>query len=321
MRHVATLLSLGALTLVAGCSSTRWSFVKNADRQPASAAPGELPSTAQLVHYLNDNAGRIQSLRVDDLDMTCRQGIKSFGLRGTMVTEKAHNFRLGANALGNQVVDLGSNDHEFWYWISKAEPPYQFYCSYKDLKEFKGRMPIPFQPEWVMEALGLGPYGPPEKYTLEHDTQTLKLVEKTTSPQGTPVRKVIVFKRSRVEPPKPQVTDYLLLDDASGKEICAAHISEVQMDRGGTYAVVPKRIELRWRAENLRLDLHLDAAKFNIQTAPETFTRQTSRNIQSFNLGRMQVDNSPPPQALSGAIPRPQALLDSKIQPVQNVVP
>src|SRR5262249_6427992 len=145
-------------------------------------------------------------------------------------------------------------------------------------------------------------------------------VEKTTSPQGTPVRKVIVFKRAPVDPPKAQVTDYLLLDDATGKEICAAHVSEAQMDRG-TGAVIPRRIELRWPAENLVLDMRLDGAKINIQTSPETFTRVTHPNIKSFNLGRMQIDNSPPPQALSGSAPRPQTLLESNIQQAQNLVP
>jgi hypothetical protein len=270
---------------------------------------------------MNSNAERIQSLRVDDLDMTIAHGFQHTGLRGTMVTEKAHNFRLGAKVLASPVVDLGSNDHEFWYWISKADPPYQVYCSYQDLREGKaGRMPIPFQPEWVMEALGLGPYGPADKYTLEHDPQTLKLVEKTTSPQGTPVRKVIVFKRAPVQVPRPQVTDYLLLDEATNKEICAAHISEVQVDKG-TGAVIPRRIELRWPAEKLRLDMRLDAAKVNVQTSPETFTRITHPNIKSFNLGRMQVDNSPPPQALSGTAPRPQTTMDSSIQQAQGLAP
>ena len=227
-----------------------------------------------------------------------------------MVTQKPRNFRLGAKTLGNPVVDLGSNDQEFWYWISKADPPYQVYCSYKDLNDGRvKRMPFPFQPEWVMESMGLGPYGPPEKYNLEHDADTIRLSEKAVSPQGTPVRKVIVFKRRPVQLPNAQVTDYLLLDDASGKEICGAHISEVQYDEKSTGAIVPKRIELRWPSEKLKLALKMDGTTFNPQVSPLTFTRQNMANIQSFNLARMQVDNAPPPQAFLRN--------DSGIRPVQ----
>jgi len=301
LRHVATILGLGILVTLAGCSSTRWGFVKNNDR-PTTPASSEPPSTAQLVEYLNNNAGRIQGLRVEELDLTCTQGIKSFGLRGTMVTEKPRNFRLVAKTLGNPVVDLGSNDQEFWYWISKGDP-YQFYCSYKDLKEGRvNRMPFPFQPEWVMESMGLGPYGPPEKYKLEYDADTVKLVEKTTSPQGTPVRKVIVFKRTEVQAPNAQVTDYLLVDDASGKEICGAHITDVQIDRA-TNAIVPKRIALRWPSEKLTLALRLDELSLNPQVPRQVFQRQTMPNIQSFNLARGVIDNTPPPNDFSAVRP------------------
>jgi hypothetical protein len=313
LRHIATVCGLGILVSLAGCSSTRWGFVKNNDHQATPTASGEVPSATQLVDYLNDNAGRIQSLRVDDLELTLHQGIKAFTLSAKMVTDKPRNFRLSAGTLGNQMVDIGSNKQEFWYWISKANPPYQVYCSYKDLKEGRvSQMPFPFQPEWVMESLGLGPYGPSEKYHVESDRDTVKLVEKTTSPEGKAVRKVIVFKRGRVDPPHPQVTDYLLLHEVSGKEICAAHISEAQLDKG-TNAIVPRRLELRWQAEKLRIDMHMGATTVNTQVLPLMFTRQTSPNIQSFNLAQMRIDNTPPPQGFTG--------IDSKVRPVQALEP
>jgi hypothetical protein len=313
VRHVAVVIGLGILTLLAGCTSTRWGFLKNNDRQTSPAGPPEVQTKEQLVSWMNKNAERIQSIRVEDLDLTCRQGIQVANLRGTMVTEKPLSFRLGAKALANPVVDLGSNDQEFWYWISKAKPPYQFYCSYKDLKEGRVReLPFPFQPEWVMESLGLGPYGPSEKYTLEHDKDTLKLIEKTTTPQGTPVRKVIVMKRREVQLPNPQVTDFLLLDDATGKEICGAHITEVQLDHA-TQAIIPRRLELRWPEQKLSLGMRLDSVTLNQKVPPQVFTRQINQNIQPFNLARMQVDMTPPPQAYSG--------LDSRVRPVQGLTP
>src|SRR5207253_1972708 len=116
-----------------------------------------------------------------------------------------------------QVADLGSNNEEFWFWLSKAPKPYQYYCSYEDLKKGVPYLPIPFQPEWIMETLGLGPYGPVERYQLESDdkTQTLRLVEMARSPQGTPLRKVIVMKARETKAPEPQVTHYLLIDETT----------------------------------------------------------------------------------------------------------
>jgi hypothetical protein len=84
-----------------------------------------------------------------------------------------------------------------------------------------------------------------------------------------------------------KVTDYLLLEDASSKEICSAHISEVQLQvqsDQGKGVVVPKRMELVWPSEKLKLALRIDGTTINGPTAPETFMRRTSPNIQSFNL-------------------------------------
>lgn len=310
MSRIAWVFGPGLLLSLLGCTSTRWGFVKPDRPTGGGVGSPEVQSVAALVDYLNDNSRRIQSVRVDDLDLTCSQGSQSFGLRGQMVTQKPRGFRMGAKALGSPVVDLGSNEQEFWYWISKADPPYQVYCSYKDLAEGRvRRMPFPFQPEWVMESMGLGPYGPAEKYRLEHDADSLRLIEKTTSPQGTAVRKVIVMKRRPMQPPHPQVTAFLLVDDASGKEICAAHIGEIQIDRG-TGAIVPRKLELRWPAEKLKLSMRLDSTSVNPQIGPAAFQRRQMDGIQSFNLARMQVDNTPPPQAFSG--------LDSRVKTVQG---
>src|SRR5262249_15600460 len=91
----------------------------------------------------------------------------------------------------------------------------------------------------------------------------LKLIEKTRSPQGVPVRKVIVFNRRKAEVPQPQVTDFLLLDDATGQMICSAHIVRRQIvaNRGE----IPREMELRWPEQKLKLVMTI--------MAPETSGR------------------------------------------------
>lgn len=295
MRHVPVLTALTVVLALAGCSSLRMGSVV---RPENSKPPGDLPSVSALVNYLNDNAGRIQSVRVAELDLTCTQNLQSFGLRGKMMAQKPRNFRMSADSLGNRVVDLGSNDEEFWYWISKSKPPYQVYCGYKDLKEGRVKqMPFPFQPEWVMETMGLGPYGPVDRYKMESDNDTIRLVESSTSPQGRPVKKVIVFKRRPQQPPQPQVTDYLLIDEGTGKEICSAKISEVQIERT-TGATLPRRLELRWPAESVKLAMKFDDLSVNPQLPPSAFVRERLNGIQSFNLARMEVD--PPVERVQG---------------------
>ncbi|MBI3411609.1 MAG: hypothetical protein HY040_25045 [Planctomycetes bacterium] len=315
MRFATAFIFVGLLAAVTGCESTRWSWLKN-DKPSRSPGPdgAGLPTVASLVDYMNDNARRMDNVRVADLDLTVTPGgVSSYGLTGQMVAQKPRGFRMSAKAIGNPEVDLGSNDQEFWYWVKRAQPPYQVFCGYKDIGEGRiSQMPIPFQPEWVMEAMGMGPYGPPEKYKMEHDNKTIRLVEKSTSPQGVPVRKVIVMERRPVNPPTPQVIEFLLLEDKTGKEICSARITETQVDRG-TGSILPRRIELRYPAEKMKLAMKLDSTTVNQQLPPTVFTRQLMPGVQSFNLATMKVDNTPPLQAFSD-----NSRFDPKLKTVQG---
>ena len=254
---------------------------------PARRRPLRLaPSAESLVEYLNDNARRIQSLRCTDVDITATQKLQSFGLRAKMMTMKQRNFLLTASTLGSPVVDLGSNDNEFWFWFSKAPDPYQFYCSHKDFEEGKvTRFPFPFQPDWIMEALGMGPYGPASKYTVERDAKTVKLVEKLRTPQGQTVRKIIVFNNRPVQAPNPQIQSYVLLDDATGKELFIAQIQDVTLDPA-TGALVPRRLEFRVPSESARLSIVFNGMTVNPQLDPASFQRQQLQGVQSFDLAR-----------------------------------
>ena len=131
------------------------------------------------------------------------------------------------------------------------------YCSYKDFQEGRVQsMPIPIQPEWVMEVLGLGPYGPADKYQQETDNRSIRLVERIKSPQGKAVKKVMVFRWPAVKAPKAQVSDFLLIDEASGKELCSAHVSETRVDHV-TGAILPRVIEIRCLEPDQRKETHM----------------------------------------------------------------
>jgi hypothetical protein len=116
------------------------------------------------------------------------------------------------------------------------------------------------------------------------------LIEKTQSPQGLPVRKVIVMNRYEARGTSPQVTAFLLLDDATGKEICSAHITEVRED-ATTRARLPRRIELRWPAEKLALSMLLDGVTVNAALPQTAFARPRMNGVDSYNLARGRLDS------------------------------
>jgi hypothetical protein len=296
VRSIIRMICLGLLILAAtGCESTRWNFLKREPGNDVAAKPGAAPTVANLVAYLNENAKRVNSVRFDDLsvDVTTNVGTinaQTFGLGGVLFAEKPRNFRLKASVIGKDEADIGSNAQEFWFWIARNPEPRQYYCTYKDLDEGRVQMmPLPIQPEWVMETLGLAHYGPADKYQLEldKDGKMLRLIEKARSPSGQPVRKVIVMHRKEVIAPQPQVTAYLLLDDATGQEICSAHITGVKVVNG---VVLPNKLELRMPAQKMKMALKMDRVTVNSGLPSTAFLRPQMTGIEPFNLATGRVE-------------------------------
>jgi hypothetical protein len=276
MRHAS--LALGAVLVLAGCNLMK-PGVPNSGT-PEVAKPQASPTAEALVKYLNDNANRIQSIDCGDLDLDAKQGIEAVSLNGWMVCQKPRNFRMGAKLVGSQAVDMGSNNDEFWWWISKGDP-YLFHCSYSDLQNNKARMPFPFQPEWMMAALGMGEYGPAANYTVNVTQKTYELAEQVRSPNGGLVRKVTVFNR------QPFYVSAHVLQDEKNKVVCAAYITAVQTD-AGTGAVLPKQVKIECPQEKMELTMTLRKPTVNQpidqQRTARLFTRPQLNGVPTFDL-------------------------------------
>lgn len=286
MRYVFGALGLTAVLIAGGCTNGRMNFIKGPDPQPLAQ---DMPTAAQLIGYMDNNAQRVTSLYCEDVDLTVSAPGQPTGtVQAKVACQRGRRFRMVGDLLGKRQVDLGSNGQEFWYWLRASEEPKQFYCSYEALAS--GRLkylpPFPFQPDWVLETLGMGNYGPPENYQVVPEGDKIKLVESARGPQGNPVKKVIVFQR-RPARGAPVITDYLLLD-AGGKEICSAHIQEVQTDQGG--GSVPRRLELRWPDQKIRLTMRMTRQKINTPLNEAIFARPRDPGITSVDLATGQPD-------------------------------
>lgn len=279
-------LPIAFLLLLTGC--TNFPMMRPGSPPPPPAPiPQEVPTPDSLIGYLNYHSRQVQSIDVKDLDLDAKQNGQGAGLRGWMVCQKPRNFRMVAKVVANPEIDMGSNSNEFWFWIRRMEPtPYLFHCAYPDLESGRARLPFPFQPEWVMEALGMAEYTADQSYRVDVKATTLELVKETRSPQGQPVRKVTVFQRAAAPFPKPQIIAHVL-QDGQGREICSAHIVEVQ--RVGN-AVVPKQVKLSCPDEKMELTMWLGDVQVNDrsvdQRAARLFARPQMSGIQLYDLAR-----------------------------------
>jgi hypothetical protein len=292
MRKVQAFLGLALLVSATGCPQDggRFNLLRPTGVSPITNEPP--PPKEDLVAYLNRNSELIRGIKSNDVSLTYYGSpIGAINIGGRLCAQGPRNFRLGANSISGPEVDLGSNDHEFWYWIARGEPKYQVFCSYQALEQGRVQyMPFPFQPEWVLEAMGMGKYGPAEKYELVAAPGKYKLIEHTKSPQGTPVKKIIVFN-STVSKNKdePQVTDFELREEAGDKLICSAHISRRQV-LPNSKAEIPREMKLRWPEAKLELGLQINNPQETQQFPPQIFVRTPLKGVPSFDLATRQLE-------------------------------
>ena len=120
MAHTGGSLAL-LVPFALGCSLLPGG-VRDNIKPPPAANPGLKPTVASLVEYLNQESSRVQNLRAK-VDIDAKGGGQSIGLSGFIAAQKPLGFRLMADVLGKSAVDIGSNNDEFWYWISQDKPP------------------------------------------------------------------------------------------------------------------------------------------------------------------------------------------------------
>jgi hypothetical protein len=288
MRHLFPVAGLTAVLLLSGCADSKWSIFRHSQDnvQLPATQPPDVPG---LVRYLNSNAALTQSLMCSNVDLDCKQGLQQFHIRGKLACQKPRNFRMLADALGKTEADVGSNDKEFWYWIARGDP-YLIHCSYQDLANGV-RIPFPFQPDWVMEALGMSEYDSNlQSYQLIPGRTTYELVQNTKNSQGKAVRKVTVFNKQQSAV---QVTDHYLTDATGKQEICRAHIQEVgTFTVNGGKVVLPKHIVFSYPAEGLSLKMTLWHRTDDVVVNPyfdqskvtALFTRPALSGVQDYDL-------------------------------------
>src|SRR5579862_5016495 len=191
-RFAAAALAVGLGAALVGCNSFPW-------RHDIGTGPGPVdnaiftkkePQAADLVAYLNANAHKVQAVRCDRVAVDCKMGDQPpLGFDGLLACQKPRQFRLKGKLGGTDVVDLGSNDDEFWFWVGKADP-HVFHCSYKDMATGQVSLGFPFNPDMVVCALNLAEYDPKANYQIVKDDRVINLIEPIKSMQGQDIFKV-----------------------------------------------------------------------------------------------------------------------------------
>lgn len=309
MRPLLLWLVAGLLAPSAGCAWAReqWGLGK-----PGALTAIPKVAAEDLVAYLNNQAARLQNITYGDVTVSAREGLVRYpNLRGNLSAAQPRYFRMVAKGgLVDAKIDLGSNPEQFWAYIAApTAPPLYVYASHADFEAGKVRLPgnLPFEPDWVMQALGMTTFPPHLPYSVRTDERerTYILSWPATTPAGIPVRKEIVFLVDDADAARNQAqVRRHLIRDAKGKTLCSAEIRAARtIPVGGSdpasgrpfVVQYPLDVELRWDEPRFEMTLRLDSARVNQQFTPEDTRRlfalpaiggATPIDLASARLGR-----------------------------------
>jgi len=233
------------MSLSTGCGFSR----TNARRQ--SPFVSETPTVGEVLAVINRNAEQVRSLRANDLDIS----VNAIPLDGKLAMQKPRRFRMVANSVIGTEADIGSNDDEFWFYVPRAgQQRSVVHCSYENYGRIQTT--LPFQPDWVLESLGLSTISPDQQHSIRPGNRgTIELVTPTMTPQGHPATLTTVVARD-----SGWILERRL--DVDSRRVASAKLSRHRTDPA--YGVVyPGTIHFSWPEQSVDFSVSLDDVEIN----------------------------------------------------------
>lgn len=195
---------------------------------------------------------------------------QSENLEGTLVFSRPRNLRVDLKpGLGEKVVEIGSNDNDYWVWI---EPNFaaMYWGSHRNAgKPCVGKMPV--RPDQILAALGL--CGLPHDAELlgpvfrqEEHADVLAYIRREESGAYRYDREYHVSRRP------PFLFDTIQLYDAEGRRAVSALLDDYRPAwKDGP--LVPHRIDIRWPGEDAEFRVEARSFEAANRTSPRAFER------------------------------------------------
>lgn len=260
-RCLLIVLALAWGCSVPGCVPFRnWCGQRFASPPAQCALPDDV-TQAEVVSYLNDNTKRILAWRTTRARIETRGGgILVPTVSAMIAVESPRNFRLVAtNPMGGNEVDLGSNPDHFWFWNRRSEEKYVYQARHDQEPERMRRFPFPFQPDWIMESLGVIEIDTEKELEMrpgKPGSHTVFLMADCVSPQGFKVRKV-----TAVDLCQGVIREHALYDDRN--QLIARAVLKHHARDAKTGAMMPRTIDLEWPQAKLGLTMTLSEVEVN----------------------------------------------------------
>ena len=186
------LLCTGLLALSGASCPRTWERYIN----PLPRVLPPSPTLEQVIDVVNRNSSQIRAFSTNHASLS-GSGFPSLG--ASVAFERPRRFRLRAGTgLTGTEIDLGSNDELFWFWMRRNQPPAIYYCRHDQFATSQARLTTPFEPGWLIEALGVMEFDPalPHQGPQPLPDERLRIDAIRNTPEG-PLTKITILDSSQ----------------------------------------------------------------------------------------------------------------------------
>jgi hypothetical protein len=212
------------------------------------------PTLEQVIEVVNRNNTQIRSFSTNRASIS-GPGFPS--LSASVAFERPGRFRLRAGTSFGAELDLGSNDEVFWFWMKREQPPAVYYCRHDQFAVSHTRQMLPFEPAWLIEALGVAEIDPglPHQGPTFLPNDRLRIDTILNTPGG-PVTKITIIDGSQG-----WILEQHLYD--ARRRLLASSIASGHRRDPLTNLVMPTVVEIRCPAAQLAMRIDLGNIEIN----------------------------------------------------------
>lgn len=266
------------LSFLPGCLSLGSLRFRNPRDQLTSVRPrfSDDPQLEEVVDHLNRNVEKLSSWRAHSVQIRAN----NMPLHGTLAVEKGGHLRLQVNTVVSHEVDMGSNEEVFWIWAKRMEPSY-VYCRHDQIDAARQTLGVPFEPEWLMQALGVAPINP-NGLTMQIDASNhrARLVQPVVTAHGHTMQKVMM-----VDLVNGVIVEHSVLD-GRGVKVAQARLEDFRVDRKSG-AILARHVNLDWPQNKMSLVMNLGHVEVNPPSIPsQIWAMPEMPGVQMVDLGK-----------------------------------
>lgn len=178
---------------------------------------------------MNSKNNQIRSVVYENLSITASKEM-SVQVHGKLAYQKDKRFRLIYRSAWGPEADIGSNDHQFWFWSRRMSPPALFYADHKDTT--KTPLKPQYHPMLIAATLGINHIDLEDTIILKYQDKVAVLKQFRSTLNST------LIKTTIIDPDRQAVVAQYLMT-ASGSPLMSTEVKEFYIVQG---AMIPKVI-------------------------------------------------------------------------------